>query len=559
MTYRRREIAAPHLTGTPLRALAALAENAVSAGLVRRQMFAQAGIDTLRRVTLDEPPTFAPHHPFDATATAAPIDLAALASEGASKPAHFETVADFAAAYRAGRATPTQVAERVAAAVDESEQSDPALRLFIARRQDDVLQQAAAASERFRQGAPLGPLDGVPIAVKDEIDVQGYPTTVGTRFQGRAPATSDATAVARLRAAGAVVIGKTNMHEIGIGVTGVNPHHGAVRNPYGLDRVTGGSSSGSASAVAAGICPVALGCDGGGSIRIPAALCGVVGLKPTFGRVSEHGAAPLCWSLAYLGPIGASARDVALAYAAIAGADPADSGSMQQPPIELAAFDDDDLSGLTVGVYAPWSDDADQPVVEAGRRLLDGLKVMGVSVRSVEIEDLDLFQVAHMVTIVSEMLESQRPFLAEHRTEYGGEVRLNLALAEGLTALDYLRAQRLRTRACRNFAAALNQADLLLTPATACVAPPIHLGALDCGESNLTEMNRIMRFAAVSNLTGLPAITFPVGYTTEGLPIGYQLIGRPWSEGLLLRAANAIDKLVERRQPRFHRTLLGAR
>ncbi|MBN2361412.1 MAG: amidase [Deltaproteobacteria bacterium] len=557
MAYCRREISAPHLTGTTLRALAALAESAVSGGLVRRQMFAQAGIDALRGLTLDEPPTPAPRHPFAAAPAAPAVDLVALANAAAGKPAHFETAADLAAAYRSGHATPSQVAERVAEVVDDSERCDPPLRLFIARDQEAVLRQAAASSERFRQGAPLGPLDGVPVAVKDEIDVAGYPTTLGTSFQGSAPAAADATAVARLRAAGAVVIGKTNMHEIGIGVTGVNPHHGAARNPYRLDRVTGGSSSGSAAAVAAGLCPLALGADGGGSIRIPAALCGVVGLKPTFGRVSEHGAAPLCWSVAHLGPIGASARDVALGYALIAGPDGADAGSLQQPPVELDRFDDGDLSSLTVGIFAPWFEDADAAVVEAGRRLLDGLAALGLGRREVEIEDLDLFQLAHLVTIVSEMLESQRPHLAQHRARYGGDVRLNLALAEGLTATDYVRAQRLRTRACRNLLAALANADLLLTPATAGVAPPIHPAALACGESNLTGLNRLMRFAAIGNLTGLPAITFPAGYTVDGLPIGYQLIGRPWSEGLLLRVANAIEKLVERRQPRWHRTLLG--
>jgi Asp-tRNA(Asn)/Glu-tRNA(Gln) amidotransferase A subunit family amidase len=158
----------------------------------------------------------------------------------------------------------------------------------------------------------LGPLDGVPIAVKDELDQVPYATTAGTRFLGREPASSDATVVARLRSAGALLVGKTNMHEVGLGITGVNPHHGTSRNPYDPARITGGSSSGSAAAVAAGLCPIAVSADAGGSIRIPAALCGVVGLKPTFGRMSERGAAALCWSLAHIGVIGASSADVAL-------------------------------------------------------------------------------------------------------------------------------------------------------------------------------------------------------------------------------------------------------
>ena len=175
---------------------------------------------------------------------------------------------------------------------------------MIAVNRDDVMKQAREATQRIKAGKPLSIFDGVPVAVKDELDMVPYPTTVGTSFLGKSPAKEDATVVARMRAAGALLVGKTNMHEIGINVTGLNPHHGTTRNPYNTDHFTGGSSSGSATAVAAGLVPVAIGADGGGSIRIPASFCGVFGLKPTFGRVSEHGAAPLCWSVAHRRTVG---------------------------------------------------------------------------------------------------------------------------------------------------------------------------------------------------------------------------------------------------------------
>jgi Asp-tRNA(Asn)/Glu-tRNA(Gln) amidotransferase A subunit family amidase len=227
------------------------------------------------------------------------------------------------------------VAERALAAIADSQQNG--LSIFVAWEQADLLAQATASAQRLREGRPLSPLDGVPVAVKDELDLRGFGTSVGTRFLGKQPAAEDSTAVARLRAAGALLLGKVNMHEIGIGVTGQNPHHGTVRNPYDPQRHTGGSSSGSAAAVAAGFCPIAIGADGGGSIRIPASLCGVVGLKPTYGRVSETGAAPLDWSVAHIGPLGATARDVALGYAAIAGLT-GDPNTLHQPALTLEAL-----------------------------------------------------------------------------------------------------------------------------------------------------------------------------------------------------------------------------
>lgn len=198
-------------------------------------------------------------------------------------------------------------------------------------------------------GAAPPPLDGVPIGVKDEFDVAGHATKVGTSFLGSAPEAEDATCVARLRAAGAVILGKTNMHEIRIGVTGFNRHHGTPRNPYAPGHYTGGSSSGSAAAVAAGICPLAVSADAGGSIRIPAALCGVVGLKPTFSRVSSYGAAPLAWSLDHYGPIALSARDAALGYFLMAGADPKDPTTRSAQAPTLEGLEHPDLAGLTAG------------------------------------------------------------------------------------------------------------------------------------------------------------------------------------------------------------------
>ena len=466
-----------------------------------------------------------------------------------------EDAAAFVDAYQSGITTPAEVAERFLAAVAAGDRADPPLRAFLATNADDLRSQARASTARYRDGRPLGPLDGVPIAVKDELDLAPFPTTAGTRFLGRETARRDATAVARLRAAGALLVGKTAMHEAGMGVTGINPHHGTPRNPHDSSRITGGSSSGSAAAVAAGLCAVALSADAGGSIRIPAALCGVVGLKPTFGRVSEHGAVPLGWSAAHVGPIGATARDVALAYLAVAGPDPLDPNSLRQPAA-VAPSARDDLRGLRVGVYRPWFEDADDAVVSVCRGALDLLRAAGADVREIQIPDLHLVRPVHLVTVALEWATAFARH-APHRRRMGYDVRLVKALADTLRGTDYVHAQRHRRRICANFAAALQDVDVIATPAAGIAAPPVPAEALATGLSDFSLLDRMTRFATAANLTGHPAISIPVGHDAQGLPVGMQFIGGAWREDVLLGVGMLLERRVERRPPRVHYRLLG--
>lgn len=557
--YDLRSVKLPYLAGLPLRLFAALLESPLR-GLLIPGLFESAGIAWLRRQRFEEAPTTTPLAFTGALATGPgylPAEQWPAARATPGPGFRFATVHDYAAAYRAGRTTPEEVARRALAAVEACDSGDPPLRAFVAVQREDVLRQAREATERIRQGQALGIFDGVPVAVKDEVDMVPYPTTVGTAFLGKEPARQDATAVARLRAAGALLLGKTNMHEIGIGVTGLNPHHGTVRNPYDPAHFTGGSSSGSAAAVVAGLCPVALGADGGGSIRIPASFCGVVGLKPTYGRVSERGAAPLCWSVAHLGPLAATATDAALGYAAMAGPDPRDPNSRHQPEVTLAGWDRLDLGDLTLGVYWPWFRHATAEVAAACEALLGQLERMGARVREVVLPDLEAARVAHTITIATEMAQALDYVHERHGREHGLDVRLNLALAREFKALDYVQAQRVRTRTIAHFSAALEQVDAIITPATALAAPPIPPAALPHGESDLSTLVEIMRFATPANMTGLPAIAFPAGYSAAGLPIGMQAIGRAWGEATLLRLALAAEQVVERKAPRDYQALLA--
>ncbi len=563
MPYNRKPIKAPIVSGTPLRALAWLLERPLLGAPVRAKLMRDAGVTDLREIAVDQANSLMPElRHFKPTGRGDALPAVELAAVAAQLPARSpggwrpRTITDYADAYRSGATTPTEVAERLIAAVAESNAGSQPLRAIIAIDESDVRRQAAESAARFADGKPLSVLDGVPVAVKDEVDMVPYPTTVGTSFLGTSPARRDATTVARLRAAGALLFGKANMHELGIGVTGHNPHHGTCRNPYDPTRHTGGSSSGPAAAVAAGLCPLALGADGGGSIRTPAALCGDVGLKATFGRVSEHGAAPLCWSVAHIGPIAATARDAAIGYAIMAGPDEHDAGTQDQPAPDLMGLGDVDLSGVTIGIHRPWFQDARPDVVAKCDDVVEALRAAGATVRDIELDYIDEIRLAHLVTIASEMVAGQLFNDREHRHDYGLDVRINFALARAFAALDYAHAQRVRRAGFEAFMAALDSVDVIVTPSTGCTAPAIPEHAMPGGESNLELLSEIMRFAPQGNLLGLPAISFPAGYDANGLPVGFQAMGRPWSEALLLRLAYVAEGTVARREPAVSYTVL---
>ncbi|MBU2227427.1 MAG: amidase, partial [Proteobacteria bacterium] len=273
-------------------------------------------------------------------------------------------------------------------------------------------------------------------------------------------------------------------------------------------------------------------------------------------RVSEHGAAPLCWSVAHLGPLAATATDAALAYAVLAGPDPRDPSSLQQPLPTLDGWDRMDLSGLTLGVYWPWFRHAAPDVVSACESMLGQLERRGAGVREISLPDLEAGRLAHTVTIAGEMAQALSHTYKAHRREHGLDVRINLALARAMTASDYVQAQRVRTRMIANFNRALENADVIVTPATGLVAPLIPKTALPYGESDLTTLVEIMRFSTPANMTGLPAISFPAGYNDAGLPVGMQAIGRPWQEQTLLRLALTAEQVVERKAPQVHYPIL---
>jgi Asp-tRNA(Asn)/Glu-tRNA(Gln) amidotransferase A subunit family amidase len=452
------------------------------------------------------------------------------------------TCADYVAAYRDGRTTPLDVAERVVAAITAANSLNPALDAFVELHRDTVLADADASTARWRAGEPLGPLDGVPVPIKDEFDVEGYSTRAGTSFRGASPARHDATVVRRLRRAGAVPLGKTALTEIGLHGSGINPGNLTPRNPYDPARFTGGSSSGSAAAVSAGIGPVALGSDAGGSVRMPAALCGIYGLKPTFGRVPAAGGALLAWTLDHLGPLGASVDDLATFFAATAGPSSGEratqfarpSGPIGEPP---------PLEGLRFAWCPDFADDADPDVRATFHEALETLAEAGATVERLDLEWIQWVQRAGYVTIVTEAAASQRDFLRDHRQDYNLDTRLLLAVGERFSGAEYLHAQRVRTLIREELEAVVAKYDAFLHPTVACVAQPITDAAVAAGEVNSVVTSALTRYTFAGTLTGLPGVSVPCGFPS-GLPVGLHLTGAAHGDETLLAVAKSVDAVL---------------
>ena len=444
-------------------------------------------------------------------------------------------------------------ADVVQAHLARLEALDRHVHAFVAVTPAEALAAAAAADRALARGT-AGALAGVPVAVKDLFAVRGLVRGNGSpAFAGDRPAAADATVVARLREAGAVVLGTTHMHELAFGPTGVNAALGTPLNPWAADRVPGGSSSGSGAAVAARLVPAALGTDTGGSVRIPASFCGVTGLKPTYGRVSRAGVTPLAWTLDHVGPLARTVEDVALVLQAVAGHDPADPSSARVPVPDYRALLDRPLRGVRIGVPRAFAFELIEPEVAAAvETALADLGSAGAAVTDVALPSLEHANPALGATILAEAESALGALLGPRRARAGLELRVYLALGKMVAADHYLAAQRLRTRLYEEARAAFGRVDLLALPATPLVAPRPDELLVRFGSHELDTAQAITRLTAPFNLIGLPALALPCGFTSAGMPVGLQLVGPPFAEGRLLAAGHAYQRAThwhERRPP----------
>lgn len=455
---------------------------------------------------------------------------------------HRMTIWQLAPRIRTRKVSPVELTRAV---LDQVEKLDPILKAYITVDAEGALKAARTAQRQIARGNYLGPLHGIPVSLKDLYDTKGMLTTAGSKIMaGRIP-TEDATTVAKLRGAGAIIVGKTNLHEFAFGHTTQNPHFGGTRNPYDTGRIPGGSSGGSAAAVAADMCIASTGSDTGGSIRTPSALCGIVGLKPTYGRVSLRGIVPLAWSLDHVGPMTKCVRDAAIMLSAMAGYDPEDPTSADEKVPAFAGSLRKGVKKLKVGIDPSFCfTGVDDQVAASLKNALEVLQALGARLLEVRLPNIELTSLAESILITTEAAAYHEENLRKRSTDYGEDVRALLEGGSIFSAMHYIKAQRMRRIIQKEFAEAFRKVDVFALPGAPVVAPPIGAQTVSIAGTETDLAMALLRFACPSNLTGLPALSVPCGLSREGLPIGLQLVGRAFDEATVLRTACAFETNV---------------
>ncbi|MBI2203830.1 MAG: amidase [Candidatus Rokubacteria bacterium] len=463
----------------------------------------------------------------------------------------FLSIAELGSLMRARTISPVEVTDAHLARI---ERLDPTLNAFVTVMAADAREAARRAEAELAAGQWRGPLHGVPIGVKDIFDTAGVRTTQGSAFYRDNIPAQDAESIRRLKDAGAVLIGKCNTHEFAAGSTTNNPWYGATRNPWALDRSPGGSSGGSGAAVAAFLCPGATGTDTGGSIRGPAACCGIVGLKPTYGRVSLRGIYPNALSLDHAGPLTRTARDAGLLLAGMAGYDRHDPTSADVPVPDFTADIDAGVSGLRLA-RCPDLHFLELDVAVA-RGLDDAAAVFGGLGAKVETMPFALaadVQPTREALSRGEFLALHRERFAAHPEGYGADVRARLAEGDRITVDAYVRACRMREALRREFDEMLRVADAIILPVAPCEAPLIATGVSRVNGHDVTFSSGLA-MRQIVNVVGLPSVAVPIGFGETGLPLSMQIVGPAWGEAHVLRIAHAYEVAtphIRRRRPSF--------
>src|SRR5438034_3958026 len=438
--------------------------------------------------------------------------------------------------------------EVVQAHLDRIAALDGKLKSYITVMGESALAAARTAEAAVQSGADIGPLHGVPVGLKDLYCTKGVKTTGGSKILGDWVPEEDATVVARLAGAGAIALGKLNMHEFAYGPEGLNPHYGTPWNPWDakVHRICGGPSSGSGASVAAGLCPGALGSDTGGSIRIPASLCGISGLKPTYGRVSRAGVLPLSWSMDHAGPMARTAADCALMLGAMAGYDPADPTTSVLPVPDYMAALTGDVKGLRVGLLrAHFTDVAAPEVRDAVLAAAKTLERAGAVVDEVSLAHVAHVAAASFAIVATEALAYHAEWLRTRASDYQPDVRERLRMGAFVSGVHYVRAQQVRQLVRREVDAALERRDVLLAPATPIPAPVLGETETALGDGPSDVRSALIRLTRPFNFSGHPACSLACGFTTGGLPIGMQIVGRPFDEATVLRVADAYQRSTD--------------
>ncbi len=454
------------------------------------------------------------------------------------------TISELAPRIASREVSPVEVTE---AALARADRLQPKLNSFITLLHERALARARELESELASGKYRGPLHGIPIGIKDNIATRGIRTTVGSLVLSDNVPEDDARVVTLCEEAGAIVLGKENLEEFAAGATSNNPHYGAVHNPWGLDHIPGGSSGGGGANVAAGVTFASLGTDLGGSVRLPGTFCGVVGLKQTFGRVSQRGLLVTSFNGDHIGPMTRSVSDSALVLQAIAGYDPLDPSTVPVPVPDYLEKLSWDLSGLKAGVPSNYFFDLIDPEVESSvRNAIFALQELGVEVREVKLPNMEYVGALRAASLADGVV-THEPYLTSDREKYGPDVVNRTIAGQFVLGRDYSKALKVQRLIKEEYARVLQDVDFLVTPTAPVAAPRIDATHITIqGETHRVRgpgSGVISRNTSPMNGNGLPAITVPCGFSGIGLPIGIQFIGRPFDEGLLFQVAARYERV----------------
>lgn len=453
---------------------------------------------------------------------------------------YYMTIEELAPLIKSKELSPVELTESILKRIQEV---DPIINSYITATPELALEDAKRAEQEIMRGEYRGPLHGIPIAPKDLYYTKNIRTTFGSALYSDFVPEYDATPVEKIKQAGAVIPGKVNLHEFANGETNVNVHYGDARNPWNPHHITGGSSGGSGAAVAGGTAIVSLGTDTAGSVRIPSAMCGVYGLKTTYGRVSKHGVKGLCESLTCPGPLARCVADIAYTLQYIAGHDPKDATSAKIPVDNYIAQLGQSVRGMKIGIVPEYFfKKANPEVVEHVKRALGALESLGAQVVEVNIPELELAMDTEMMVAGAEATVEHHENLThpEQAKLLQDDVRILFETGELVTAVQYTRAQKARRLLLSRFLDAFKEVDAVAAPTIPITAPPF---IKEQTKLNLETWNACTPFTCPANITGLPSLSVPVGLSKDGLPIGMQLFGRPFDEGTLIRLAHAYEQI----------------
>lgn len=433
--------------------------------------------------------------------------------------------------------------ELTKAVLDHAERNEEKVNAFTSFTREQAESAAKKAEEEITNGHYRGVYHGIPMALKDNIYIKDEVTTMSSKIHRDFVPDYDATVTEKLREAGAVFTGKLNMHEYAWGATTSSPHFGPCHNPWDLDKIPGGSSGGSGAAVTADMTMASLGTDTGGSIRIPASICGIVGLKPTYGRVSSYGAFPLAWTLDHIGPMTKTVQDAAELLQIIAGHDEKDMNTAQVPVDNYAADLDGNINDLVIGINEDYFfRQVDSGVEKVVRNQIKQLEAQGAKVVEVDIPSLQHAEWAVMTTIISEPAAIHKENYLHRPKDFGEDLQFLFDLGHLPSSVDYVHAQQIRQHLKQDFQKAFEQVDVLITPTLPISTPDIGADTINLNGEEVELLDHIIRFTGPGNITGLPGLSVPCGFN-NGLPVGMQIMGKAFDEKTILNVGYAVEQM----------------